>query len=988
MNRAFCVFAVTSALLAAAVPGGEASLVLKANMDVLKCQMPDEMCHLERSSAPCQIFHADESVTISIHYTATGKGGIENAVLEIQEITTRDPEAKIKEAFTDTAGNAPLIGLQGKPVTYSFDLGPGIDTRDSVMQLHPPVPKRFGTYALIVVRGDKRQFLGTLCRVPKRRDDSTLDSTPIFGDFQMFDRHELYDVRAAANARMGIRGMRYECGWNEKQDGTYQWENLDRVFGALEKHGIQLMVTLGGQGGWMWPFGPHKQTPAVVAPNWDGNPYWGQCDWLCGPNLYPRYGKWITAFCERYWKDGKGALWGIENYNEPWEGGGISGWARDAVQYREIQKLIAESAKKVDQRIKICAASSIMNTEDKFYADGSKEFDKYVDVFTDHYVVPAMCYGPMVAKAHGKESVETETWFVGAEYLLPQIVQFIAAGQKRLSPWHPRVLFDGLPGSQDRYFIPTPLVAATAAFNYFLSGKPFEKIVFHTHLPWVFQFGKDGDKNGLLIVFGQLMTIGGDDPKERLWAQVDGTPGGAMTIDNSDGLLKFFDLAGNPIYEGEKSVTLPMTIFPAYITCDKGPAAAAQRLKAAKIEGKRPVEILPRDFTTRVDAKNAVLNVGVHNCLNRPIAGKLAIKAPAELQMAATEQSVALEPGETKTAAFPIASAKPNAVNAYPFAFEFTSDAGNAAYAEVLNAAIAPKGAKTIDGNLDDWKDVPGITVVAGVQKAESTENLRRPWLELKDKQPDGSFAEFKLAWDENYLYVAARVNDKTPQPDSPPMAGRDENAYFHSAASDKRPPYDKFLKEFPGRSFAEVPYVYCYSPEKPATDTLPVIHFRRDRLHIALDVTDDWHDLAADTDRVPYGFHAVPDSDYEYALYLCKGGVSELWRMSAPGVPRRHDFPHTARGERSTGPVAGAKHVVKREGNTYIYEMAIPREELATMKLATGTTFGLMLRAGNNEGPHVDYGGDKAVVKKNGLTLKPYWERSPNCGVRWTLVD
>ena len=46
----------------------------------------------------------------------------------------------------------------------------------------------------------------------------------------------------------------------------------------------------------------------------------------------------------RYWKDGKGALWGFENYNEPWEGGGISGWARDLVQYRAIQKLIEATA--------------------------------------------------------------------------------------------------------------------------------------------------------------------------------------------------------------------------------------------------------------------------------------------------------------------------------------------------------------------------------------------------------------------------------------------------------------------------------------------------------------------------------------------------------------------------------------------------------------------------------------------------------------------
>src|SRR5207248_8038716 len=132
--------------------------------------------------------------------------------------------------------------------------------------------------------------------------------------------------RAAAYARMGVRGCRYELGWNERQDGSIDWAHADALFAACEKEKVKLLITLGGHPGWTWPFGPNKQTPASVKPNWDGNPYWGQADWLCDPKLYPRYGKWIETFCRRYWKDGKGALCGLENYNEPWEGGGISGW--------------------------------------------------------------------------------------------------------------------------------------------------------------------------------------------------------------------------------------------------------------------------------------------------------------------------------------------------------------------------------------------------------------------------------------------------------------------------------------------------------------------------------------------------------------------------------------------------------------------------------------------------------------------------------------
>jgi hypothetical protein len=960
--------------------------VLGSNMKALRCDMPNAAYRFAGSSAPGQIFLAGEPVDIKLVFAkGQDQGEVKDFTIEIQEVTTRDPEARIKEAFTDTGGNSPLFGLEGKPVTHPITVrfGDKAETAFEVKGL--PVPARFGTYALVLTRGPKRQFLATVCRVPKPREDGRVDNVPIFGEGQMMGPAEMLETRAKQFQRMGVRGWRSELSWRESADGKRDWEAYDKLFAAAEKAGCKIMVTLGGHGGWLWTFG--EPTPAA---GWrpDSGGYWGTGDWVCKPEMYPRYGEWITAFCQRYWKGGNGALWGLENYNEPWEGGGISGWARDMLQYRAIQKLIATSARKVSSDIKILAASSVMNTEDKLFGDGSKEFDQYVDIFTDHYVVPPMCYGPLVAKAHGKESMETETWFVNAEYLIPQgVAQFMACGQQRLSPWHPRVLFDPLPGTNDQYFIPSPVVAATAALNYFVTGKKFEKIVFKDHLPWVFQYGKDDDKSALLIVFGQLMPIAGTDPKDRLWPQVDAAPGGKMVIDNADGLLEFYDLAGNPVYQGKKSVELPMTIFPTYITCRQGAAVAAKRLAAAQIEGKRPVEVLPRDFTERV-AKGTVLTVELHNCLNRPISGQLAVQAPEGLQLKQNVLAVKLDAGERKALAFELSQAAANPANAYPFSFRFTSGAGHAEYKEVLNATIVPKKTINVDGNFDDWKDIPGVTVIAKAQKAEPTELLRRPWLSIKDAEPQGNFAQFKLAWDDNYLYAAAMVNDPTSQAKGlAPMAGRNEDLYFHTKASDQQSPYKEFLAKRPGRSFAEVPYVWRYNPEGPDHPSLPTIPFRRDRLHIALDVADDWHDLASTTDRVPYGFHAVPDTDYEYALYMTAGG-SELWRHLAPGVARVHDWPRQPKAKNSTGPVAGAKHVVKREGNTYLYEVAIPKAELAQLKLAAGTTLGAMLRAGNNQGPHVDFGADKAVTKKNGLTVHPYWERATNCGVRWKLVE
>ncbi len=971
----------------AGIRADENIMIQDANMKELKCSLPNDRFRLVESNSPGQLFLRDEAVDLKLAFKKGDLNGKVTFSLEIQEVGTRTPGkvAGGMAGFTDTSGKAPLFDLIGTPVNHHFTVDFGSAGEIPVELKNLPVPKRFGTYALILCHGSERQFVGTVARVPAPRADGTIDNVPIFGEGAFIDK----PWKAKVYARMGIRGWRAEGSWNGRKDGSFDWAKYDSMYEAAKAAGCKIMSTPGATPEWTWPFAPH-QTPAAVGPDWDGNPYGGRADWVCDPKYYPEYEKWMKAFVKRYWDNGNGALWGVENYNEPWEGGGISGWARDCLQYREIQKLIYRAAKSIDPKVRVLGTSSITNTEDKLYSDGSDEFNQYIDVFTDHYVVPRACYGPMVARAHGKESMETETWFVGTEYQLPQgVAQILACGQNHVSPWHPRVLYENVPGGNEKSIIPSPVVAATAAFNYFVTGRTFERIVFQNHLPWVFQFGKDTDPNALLVVFGQLVSMGSTDVKDRLWAQVDGSPGGEMIIDNADGLLRFYDLSGNPCHVGEKEVKLPMSVFPTYITCAKGPKAAAERLARVRISGKRPVEILPRDFATRITDKEAALAVGLHNCLNRPIKGKLTVESPPEITLASGSQEIELAAGETKTVTFPVKEAKSQESNAYPFKFNFASDAGNADYQEALNCAVAPKATITVDGNLDEWKDIPGVTIFGKDDSVDSIEVLRRPWLALKESHPGLVSGRLKMAWDEDNLYICAEVNDPTNQKNALPMEGRDENEYFHSKASDERAPYKSWLaKNAPGRSFAEVPYVYADNPENPRQPDLPTLPFRRDRLQVGLDVTEGWHDMDGDSDRVPYGFHAVPDTDYEYSLYGCDGGKSELWRHLAPGVPRIHDFPRQPRGNNTTGVVKEARHVVRRNGSVYLYEMAIPKSELADLKLQAGTNFGFVFKIGNGEGASVEYGKDKSVTKNNGLSLHPYWETHSNCGVRWTLVD
>ncbi len=988
MKSHFALALLAGGLLATvSLPSRAAELVIPENMAVLHARMPDKTYRFLGTNAPGQIFYPGETANVRLALTkGTDTGTVRDFALEIQEITTRSAEGRVQaDAFF---GSVPLIGLEGKPISVPMSVSFDAAKPETEVELkNVPIPAKFGTYALVLTRGAgaaaTRQFLGTVCRVPLRRPYGTMDNVPTATDGVFFDNPAIANQRAAQIGRVGFRGWRTEGAWFEKEDGTYDWSTLDPIFNAAKANGMQVMMTLSGHQPWEMPF--KEPIPAIGWTPQTGG-YSGTGDWVTAPENYPRYGKWIRAFAERY----KDTLWGVENYNEPWEAGGISGWARDLNQYRALQKLIATNVRAANPKIKIVGTSSIMNTEDKFYSGGDREYDQYIDSWSDHYVSPPMCYGPLVAAAHGKESLETETWFVNSEYQLPQISQFLASGQKRLTPYHPQSLFDAVPGVDDRYHTPTPVVAASAAFNYFVTGKRFEKMPFLNHLPFVFQFGHDDDKTALLVMFGRLMPLLGGDPKDDLWSQVNNAKGGTITIDNRDGLLQFFDLAGNPAHVKEKSVTFPLGIFPTYIQCAKGPRAAVERIRAARIDGQHPVEILPHDFSA-VPGAGVTLSVTLHNALNRPITGNLAVKS-ASVTFAQATQPVSLAAGQSKSFSFPVqnvtAPADAGSGNTYPVSYSFTSDAGNADYAEDMNAAIAPKRTMTIDGNMDKWKDIPGVTAIGTQDKIDLGELARRPWVSQTQANPKATVAEVKLAWDDNFLYIAGRVQDPTDDYKTGIRnAGKDDNQYFHNAADDTVEPYKSFIErkrtelKDPKLSFAQVPYVWKKSP-------WPDYAWNRDRLQFAFDTTPGWHDMKGDSDRVPYGFHVVPDSDYEYSLYLTNDGGGELWRLLAPGVPRVHDVPRQPHAPKFTGTVLGAKEVVKRDGNTYIYEAAIPRAELGELKFQAGSQFGFTWMAGNESGPSAYYGENKAVTKTNGLTLHPYFSRKPSAGVRWTLVN
>ncbi len=953
-----------------------------ANRVVLNTSPSSADNRLLKSDTPASLYFPGEAVNLKLQLT---KADDRSLALEIQGVHTRVPK-KDTTQYIDPFGHPDVVNLDGPPVRHPFKVSWDEKGVATVELPKVPVPERFGTYVLLLLRGDGKKIedrilLGSVARIPASRTDATVDNTPVFGEGQ---------TRAfAALARMGVRGIRCEISWRGQDVAEYDWKEYDTLAAGLKESGLQAMFTLGGAGSQRYGIPTQNQPiPGAVATNWDGNVYWGNADWGCAPKHFPAYEAWVKAFCGRYWEGGKGALWGLENYNEPWEGGGISGYARDCISYRDWQRHMARAARAVSPGIKVCAASSIMNTEDKFFSqgpdkDGRFEFDEFIDVFTDHYVTPSMSYGPMVAAKHGKYSIENETWLAINEYILPQIMcQWMASGQRAVACWHPNVLFESAAGAE--VASPTTVPLATAVFNHFMTGLRFKRLIFQDHLPWIFQFGEDDDANAVCVMLGQLLTRQGptpqDTPKGRLWAQVDAVDGGTITIDNRDQALRFFDSAANEIHKGEKQVTLPLNLYPVYVQAKKGPALIAQRFREGRMADKYAAEILPRDFVRRITDPDVALRVDLANRLNRPVTGTLTVKPPEGFTLAGDPPTITLKPGERQSVALRFARVAVNPDNQYPFDFVFATDAGRCAYSEVLHATVAVKRTPKIDGDLADWEGIPGVLVAGEVKGTNPDELARKPWLRLAEEQPGALFAELKLAWDAENLYVAARVHDATPQTDKVRMEGRDEDSYFHSAASDNQAPWKAWLAQHaPGQSFAQVPYVY---KKKPYDNS-----YIGDQLQLAFNTTPGYRDLAPTTE-VPWGFHAVPDTDYEFSAYLCADGKSELWNLLAPGLPRIHDWPHQPKGANTTNPTPGSRHVVRQDGKVRFYELAIPRARLADLKLETASTFKFVFFVGNNAGATAAFGANKAVTKENGLTLKPYWGTSPSCDVEWALVE
>ncbi|MDR3708082.1 MAG: hypothetical protein P4L33_07260 [Capsulimonadaceae bacterium] len=160
--------------------------------------------------------------------------------------------------------------------------------------------------------------------------------------------------------------------------------------------------------------------------------------------------------------------------------------------------------------------------------------------------------------------------------------------------------------------------------------------------------------------------------------------------------------------------------------------------------------------------------------------------------------------------------------------------------------------------------------------------------------------------------------------------------------------------------------YSYRKGPDLPAGDAP-----RHDNVQIAFNVLspDQKPWLPTSPGTMP-GFINYSDTDYEYALNPIAaqyGGGVEIWRLAAPGMPRKHFYPRQPKSPLD-GPVNG-QLVIKRDGNTRIVEAAIPWTEIPEVrkKLELGQTIKFTFRVNDNKNPGtMELSRMRSVAKRN----------------------
>lgn len=850
----------------------------------------------------------------------------------------------------------------------------------------PTIPAPFGGYALIIDLGAHgRAFGAAVARTVAATPGKV--QLPTFA-LDMPWPFEMSDKVTMTFKRLGVKACRMGASYTPTTSSNFEHDlaELTQFLKWSQENDISVMLTIGA-GSAPQPLG--RGRPWLNPDNSMKQGVKEDLAWL--PEYDEDFQKWVKIVVSRFgWP--KGPVNAVELWNEPWEGVSISGWGADLPRYREIYEHMAlgvmEARRDAGVQVLIGGASSSSNTLDKLFPDGSDKFLQMLDFCSIHYqemsATPSLIPAWMNRKGpYGRVKVwDTESWVANSEDRVAAVIASMRAqGQDRTvgiygrnvyEPQKPKVDGQEMPVSQA--WAPAAAVAATSKF---IGQRAFHELLFKNGLPWIFVFdgmtSLQGNRieanpdDGTVVIVGDLGRV--YNRARTLFRETQASlplDGGKLTLGDGSGHWMLFDFYGNPVASKNHQITIPLNGQGFFLRTNgsKGSfAALLNELKKARIEGYQSVEFMASDMTAPISNK-PIFRIALTNILNRPVTGTLQVKL-GNLTLNAASQRLTLAGNETRTLALQVTAGTPTPDNTYPLSLIFNAGRdGIARHNENMHVNYIAKRTVTVDGNLDDWQNVLPQPVSGEGIPPNMTETAWLPFKNFGTGITKG-LASCYLAYDANNFYFAAKIADDTPYEGNVRFETRNDDEYYYPEKVTDR---GKELSWPTGvRRFS-----YRRDPAIPSGNGT-------DNVQIAFNVIpldkEAWYPNPPGT--MPR-FMAYRCTDYEYALNQVAppyGGGTEIWRMLAPGMPRKHFYPRQPKSPLD-GPVKNGKLALRRDGNTRLVECAIPWTEIPDVKkrLDAGQTIKFSFRVNDNGGNALELATNRSVSKDNGLAFHNDW--------------
>ena len=901
---------------------------------------------------------------------------------------------------------------------------------ETTVTVAPPIPETFGGYLLIAnLDGQGRTFAASLARVPTPEPGRERLPT---GSLDMFYPWEINDKTLAAFKRLGIKAARMEIGYFPTTSPDYERKLADwrRIFKLLSDANITVMLTVENDGAPqpLDHFRPYLASDGTMLDAKDDRAWLPSSDpdfQLWCKRIASEFG-WpngpVNAFelWNEPWEGVSISGWGADlpRFREMYArmAAGVHEARRDA----KVQVLVGGA----------CSSSNTLDKlfpdgKDTFLPDLDFVSIHYQPMSALPSLVPSW-----VNRKIGTGPVQvwdTESWVANSEDRIAAVVASMRAqGQARTNGvyrenvveyYQPKV--DGQTVSVLQAWSPA---AGVAAAQKFLGQRPFQQILFKNGLPWVFVFKglNEAVEEGTVVVVGDLggvydrnkllfRTVHGlknrgefvrlrnqsagltpdapEDKRRELEAEqqlAEVLDGGSMTLPNPAGEFQLLDFYGNSVAVENGKIVVPLNGLGYFLRTNGAQGSFARLLNAirtARIGGYEPLEMIPHDLTAPV-TQHPILRVRVTNVLNRRVSGQLIVGnligtagAGTFINLDPPNPHIALAPNETKILSFRVKDGKPSLDNAYQFSAAFNDDSPNNRYGndalhlETIHVNQIARRRISVDGKLDDWRGVLPQTVspTQGIGTSLS-EQAYLPFRNFEAGVNAGLASGF-LAYDNDYFYFAAKIADSTPYDGNVRFATRNDDQYYYpdKAVYVER---DRNSGAITKREELTWPagirhYSYRKDPDLPSGNGTDNVQIAFNALPASRKA---WYDAPPGT--MPR-FMAYPDTDYEFALnQVAKkyGGGTEIWRLYAPGTPRKHFYPRQPKAAIDGGPVTKGKLAMRRDGNTRIVECALPWSEIPEVRkrLDTGQTVKFSFRVNDNKGPAYELAAGRGVSRDN----------------------